>query len=188
MTERWRCFVAVPLGDELRTALADAARGWRTDPGMDRLRWTDPASWHLTLAFLGSIESTVVADARRAVELVAAAHRPFVVRSGGLGAFPSAGRARVLWYGVDRSAALDAVVMHLRRTLALDSAEPFRGHVTLARSRGEPVDLRPFLSGSEAPAGTIALDRLELMRSHLGGGPARYEQLAIAGLGVPANV
>ena len=188
MTERWRCFVAVSLGDELRTALADAARGWRADAGMDRLRWTDPASWHLTLAFLGSIESTVVADARRAVELVAAAHRPFVVRSGGLGAFPSAERARVLWYGVHRSAALDALVSDLRGALAMDAAEPFRGHVTLARSRGEPLDLRKFLSGSEAPAGAIAVGRLELLRSHLGGGPARYEVLASVGLGVPAGV
>ena len=93
----------------------------------------------------------------------------------------------MLWYGVDRSAALDALVTDLRGALAMDADEPFRGHVTLARSRGEPVDLRPFLSGSEAPAGTIALDRLELLRSHLGGGPARYEQLASTPVGAPVR-
>lgn len=188
MTERWRCFVAVSLGDELRTELADAAAAWRTHRGTDRMRWTDPSSWHLTLAFLGSIESAAVAAARHAVASVAADHRPFVVRTGGLGAFPSAGRARVLWYGVERSAALDGLVTDLRGALALETDEPFRGHVTLARSRGEAADLGPFLSESEAPSGAVAVDRLELMRSHLGGGPARYEQLGAAGLGVPANV
>ena len=188
MTERWRCFVAGPLGEELRASLADAVGGWRTNPEMGGLRWTDPSSWHLTLAFLGSIEPAAVADARRAIELAAAAHGPFVVRTGGLGAFPSAGRARVLCYGVDRSAALDALVNDLRGALAMDVTEPFRGHVTLARSRREPVDLRSFLSGRETPAGTVAVDRLELLQSHLGGGPARYEVLATAALGVHAGV
>lgn len=188
MSERWRCFVAVPPGEELRAALADAAGAWRAEPGMDRLRWTDPSSWHLTLAFLGSLEPPAVVDARRAVESIAAVHPPFVVRTGGLGAFPSAGRARVLWYGVDRSAALDALVMDLRGALAMDVVEPFRGHVTLARSRGDPVDLRNLISGGEVPAGTVAVDRLELLRSHLGGGPARYEVLATTALGVPARV
>jgi hypothetical protein len=45
MDERWRCFVAVPLGEQLRGELARAVTELRARvPLLDEyLRWTDPA-------------------------------------------------------------------------------------------------------------------------------------------------
>ena len=58
--ERWRCFVAVPIGEALRRDLAAAVEGWRIRPDLAGLRWTEPQSWHVTLAFLGPIEASSV--------------------------------------------------------------------------------------------------------------------------------
>jgi 2'-5' RNA ligase len=50
---------------------------------------------------------------------------------------------------------------------------PFNGHVTLARSRRGDTDLRP-LAGTPI-AGAWRADEVTVVRSHLGGGGARYE-------------
>ncbi len=185
MSERWRCFVAVPIGDSLRQALAEVVEAWK-DEG---LRWTDPASWHLTLAFLGPTDPGRIASVEAVVEKVAAAHRPMHLRTGGLGAFPSPGRARVLWYGVeDPAGELAALARDVHSELGLEVAGPYRPHLTLARARRGPVNLALFLADASAPDAELVVDRLNLMRSHLGGGPARYEVVGSALLGAAARV
>ena len=94
MTERWRCFVAAPMGDRLRASLAAAVEPWRTDAA---LRWSAPESWHLTLAFLGSIEPSSVGQVRATVCDVTRRHEPMRLYAGGIGVFPSAARARIVW-------------------------------------------------------------------------------------------
>ncbi len=54
---RWRCFVAVPIGEDLRADLLATAEAWR---GSEDLRWTDPDTWHVTLAFLGGIRAASI--------------------------------------------------------------------------------------------------------------------------------
>ena len=189
MSERWRCFVALPIGDELRAALAASVAAWRERPDLAGLRWTDPVSWHLTLAFLGSVEADAVPGIAEAVSDVAARSEPMTLAGGELGAFPSPGRATVAWYGiVDSDGILHRLADDLRAALGLDDAQPFRPHVTIARARGRSVDLRAFLAGESGPSMTFRTDRIELMRSHLGRGPARYEVIESAVLGEPAHV
>jgi 2'-5' RNA ligase len=187
--ERWRLFVAVPIGEELREALRSAVEGWRNDEELADLRWTDPDGWHVTLAFLGSTDAAAVPALSERLASVAAGHGATSSRTGGLGGFPTPARARVAWYGVedgeDRMARLAADVSG---ALGLDASRSLRPHLTLARARRQPIDLRPWLASASAPEGVLMTDRIELMRSHTGRGPARYETLATINLGVPAGV
>ena len=106
-----------------------------TSRDLDGLRWTDPDAWHLTLAFLGSVEADRIDGIVATLCEVAAAHRPMRLATGGLGAFPSVGRARVAWYGVaDPDGRLAAFARAIRRATGVEGSE-FRGHVTLARAR-----------------------------------------------------
>ena len=188
MTERWRLFVAVPIGERLRADLSAAVDGWRDRPDLAGLRWTDPHSWHITLAFLGAVDAYMVDGLSAGMEAVRSRHGPMQLRTGGLGAFPSARRARVAWYGIaDPDGALARLALDLRSDLVPDAVGDFHPHVTLARARRGPVDLRDWATAS-SPEGDLAADRIQLMRSHIGRGPARYEQLADAGLGVAAHV
>lgn len=189
MSDTWRCFVAVPIGDELRAALSSAVARWREQPGLAGLRWSDPAGWHLTLAFLGAVDPADLPRVTAELEAAVTGREASEHSTGGLGAFPSASRARIAWYGVaDPAGRLRAVADAVRRALVLPDAEPFRGHMTLGRARSAPLDLRDWVAWGRAPAGSLIVDRLELMRSHLGGGPARYEVLATMPLGLGAHV
>ena len=184
-SERWRCFVAVPIGEALRAELRATVDGWR---GQADLRWADPDGWHVTLAFLGSIPAESVPALVERLVAPAVANPVVSVRTGGIGAFPAPARARVAWYGVqDEGGRLARLASDVAIALGLDATRPFRPHLTLARAR-HPVDLRSWLASASAPEGALDVDRLTLMRSHLGGGPARYETLATTTLGVPARV
>lgn len=188
MTDTWRLFVAVALGHELRRDLAEAVAAWRTREDLAGLRWAEADGWHVTLAFLGSLPasdvSRVIATATSAVGV----HAPMTRATGGLGAFPTPRRARVAWYGVaDPDGRVAALASDLREALGVDDAGPFRAHVTLARARREAVDLRPWLARASAPEGELIVDRVDVMRSHTGAGPARYETLASIPLGVPSR-
>jgi 2'-5' RNA ligase len=186
MSAGWRCFVAVPLGDSLRSALSEAVPGWRLQPPADGLRWAEPDAWHLTLAFLGTVNPDDEPRMATAIGGVAAGHPPTEVATGRLGAFHRPGSARVLWYGVhDADGRLTALAGELACALGLDSEEAYRPHVTLARARRRPVDLRGWIevAAASAPEGRLTVDRVSLMRSHLGGGPARYETLETFTLG-----
>jgi 2'-5' RNA ligase len=189
MTERWRCFVAAPISDSLRSELASAVAAWRSRDDLAGMRWSAPESWHVTVAFLGSIDAARVAKAREAIAHVSPKHVPMRISTGGLGAFPAARRARVAWYGLDAGdTRLSDLAADLARALGTETDAPFRPHLTVARARSVPVDLRAWLAdgASSAPSAVLEIDRVELLRSHLGGGPSRYERLMDMKLG-PAN-
>lgn len=180
----WRCFVAVPIPEWLRGELADVVEGWRQEPDAPALRWTAPDGWHLTLAFLGAVPAATVPAIRQALCTATAMPSAFDVPCGGSGGFPSAQRARVVWYGIgDPHGELRSLSSAVHRALAPllpDLREParFRGHLTLGRARDEagvPVD--GWLGGHPVPDGRIAVERIILYRSHLGRGPARYEAI-----------
>jgi 2'-5' RNA ligase len=187
--ETWRCFVAVPIDDVLRDDLRIVAESWRERTDLAGLRWTDPDAWHVTLAFLGPTESATVPALIERLAAVAEAHEVSSSATGGIGAFPSAARARVAWYGVeDPDTRLADLAADVATALGLDASRRLRPHVTLARVRRQPVDLRPLLSYASAPQGVLKIDRIQLMRSHTGKGPARYETLAAMKLSVRAGV
>ena len=134
--ERWRCFVAVPLPDPLRAALASAAAQWRSRDDLAGMSWTDPAGWHVTLAFLGATEPARVPALVRRLADAAAAHRPWATATGGLSGFPSRSRARVAWYGVaDPDGHFARLAGDVRRAVRLEPDRRFRAHVTLGRAR-----------------------------------------------------
>ena len=185
MDQPWRCFVAVPLGEALRADLRDLVDAWRD---LDGLRWTDSDGWHVTLAFLGPVEPDSVPGLTECLTSVGD-QSGMSVRTGGLGAFPTPARARVAWYGVeDVDGRLAELASDVARALSLRVTQPFRAHVTLARARRRAVDLRPWLASASAPEGVLEVDRIALMRSHIDGGPARYETLSAVPLGVRAGV
>jgi 2'-5' RNA ligase len=190
MTERWRLFVAVPIGEELRQALSAAVEAWRADSQLVGIRWSEPDAWHVTVAFLGSVEADAVDGIATTIRSVAAGHDPVRLTTGGLGAFPAARRARVLWYGIaDRDGRLATLAAELAMRLGLElTSGQYRPHLTLARSKRQAVDVRRWLASAVAPDATLAVEQLALMRSHLGRGPARYERLSSAAVGEAEDV
>jgi RNA 2',3'-cyclic 3'-phosphodiesterase len=187
--ETWRCFVAVPVPAELRAALAAALATWRAEPGAPNLRWTGSEGWHVTVAFLGPIDPGSVSSIAERIAVAVqpfAAVAPFSVRTGRVGAFPRPSAARSVWLGIEDP---DRHLADLARTvqdalLPRDAIRRLRAHLTLGRSRvrrGEPLDA--WLATRTFPSTELVVEDVVLFRSHLGRGPATYEELACLPLG-----
>jgi RNA 2',3'-cyclic 3'-phosphodiesterase len=190
-----RLFIAVPLGEEARAAVASLVDGVRSqlvrpEDGADRqrkrrsdIRWVRMEGLHLTLRFLGPTPVDQVAALASVVDSAAAAGAPFGVEISGGGAFPSATKPRTLWLGItdgqdDLTRLADRLSGGLTAAGWPTETRPFRGHLTLGRSDGMP-DGRKAVSLLADAAATFKTrfeaERLVLYESITGGGPARYE-------------
>lgn len=172
-----RLFVGIPIEARLRAELEAYLAAAFPDgvPG----RAVPPANWHLTLRFLGATDAE--RHRRIAGELRRIALPPFGLAFTSLGAFPKPARATVLWVGVDdggsetRALAASIEAAAVRAGFAPEP-KPYSPHLTLSRLR-EPADLRRTIERTPAFGGRMAVDAFVLFRSHLGGGPPRYEAL-----------
>ncbi|CAN5288780.1 RNA 2',3'-cyclic phosphodiesterase [soil metagenome] len=182
-----RRFAAVEVPGEVRAAVDGALAPLRRRcPG---LRWSDPAGWHLTVAFLGALPAVRVDAARVALAGAAGACPPFTTRlDGRLGSF-----AGVLWAGVVPDAGLEALAAEVRARLedaGLPSGQrPFRGHLTLARARGRGRVPRAATARRVVPELEVPVDRLTLMcaRPAPDGAPYTVEDAWALGVGVPGH-
>ena len=88
-----RCFIALPLPEGAREALAAAAS--RLEKAWPELKWTRSEGYHITLAFLGDIRGASIECAKAAID-AAAEHRPLDLSFEGIGGFPPHGPWRVV--------------------------------------------------------------------------------------------
>lgn len=174
-----RLFVAVNLPGALREAIHAAAAPLR-DAGLP-VRWVDPDGLHLTLKFLGEVADGRLAEITAAVERACAGARPFPLEVSGFGAFPTPGRARVVWVGCEAAPPLELLQHGVERAFAElgfpVEGRPFRPHLTLGRAKAEArggvrgLDERlaalPFVD-------TFTVVSLDLMESTLTPRGARY--------------
>ena len=117
----------------------------------------------------------------------------FDVSLGGLGAFPSSSRPRVLWAGLAEGAAAacdlaSRIDGELHALGFARETRPFSAHVTLGRVRTPRLNRRLAEAlAAGAPAGQQAVHHASLMRSDLSARGARYTELAALPLAARAG-
>ncbi len=196
-----RTFIAIELNEEARDYLRQQIRQFRTV--LPRVGWVDPASLHLTLAFLGELDDTQLQQAIQTTQEVAQAAKPFTLRLGTPGTFGPAHNPRVIWIGI---------VGHLPPLLDLQSRlatrlaaagfpaeeRAYSPHLTLARiktplSSQELGALRSIITSVPSARGksgqpphtdnlkspTIPVEHLSVMKSDLLPTGAQYTCLRI---------
>lgn len=177
-TEVLRLFVAAEVPDDVKRSVASAIEPWREL--FPNARWIPPENWHITLKFLGATEPELLPWIEETIGAVASAHVPVETRVSNLGAFPTAGRARVLWAGVgEPDDRLVALVTDLAGGLVREfrmEVRPFHPHITVARSE-PPVRLPGRFAETLVSAAPFKVDRLVLFQSHLQRPRPRYEAL-----------
>jgi RNA 2',3'-cyclic 3'-phosphodiesterase len=135
----------------------------------------------VTLKFLGRTVPSLETWVRQQVGTVAAGHGPVGSRLTGLGSFPSATRARVLWMGIE-----DPEEAFARIAGALDVAleasfapetRAFSPHLTVARS-DPPLRLDGGSTRTPVEPVGFRVEKIVLFRSHLRRPAPRYEPIA----------
>lgn len=183
--ENLRLFTAVRVPRDQLEWLDREVTGIKGLPGA---RWTTVENQHVTLNFLGWIEARLLPDVTAAVDATGDAHAPAEVSLSGLGAFPRARRARVLWAGIeDPRGLLPALAHDLGERLRAVGYEPeeraYTAHLTLARFKEPRAVELPELPG---PPSAFTADRITLFRTRLSPSGARYEVMHEAYLSASA--
>lgn len=182
-----RAFFAIALrGDALRAASAELAR-LRAAPGADAVRFVRPEGLHVTLRFLGEIPRARLTSLVASVGIALTGLAPFEATLGGVEAFPSGRRPRVLAMALGPPERLATVAAAVERGVVAAGFDPeprpFRGHVTLGRAR-EGRRLEPVLAAALAPGRpSFRVRHVVLFESALGSGGSRYHPLERVPLG-----
>lgn len=145
------------------------------------VRWTPRNQWHLTLVFMPAVAPDAVPEVEQRLEEAVTGFDAPRLTIAGVGAFPRARRARVLWTGVQGvtpqdDEQLQRLAARTRGTLSRYAAggdRPFRAHLTIGRTR-QPSDVRRLLAelaghtGRAWPASDLRLIESELGASNDG--------------------
>ena len=137
--EQIRSFIAIELPPEVKQALA-SIQGKLKAAGGAPVRWVDPGSIHLTLKFLGDIDSGSTARITAALEEAARGTHSFSIEVSGLGVFPDPRRVRVVWVGLTGELEkLSQLQKRIETGLVplgfKEEGRAFTPHLTLARVR-----------------------------------------------------
>jgi len=167
--------VAVKPPEDVLDAVAAAVEPARSVRG--GLRWEERDRYHLTLQFLGPVRS--LAPVVDGLAAAVAGQSAFPLRLGGAGAFPKAGRARVVWIGAAVGASdLVALAGRVAGGLRPHGYEPdrleFHPHLTLARLK-VPDNVSDVLAaiGPEPAGEAFTVSEVVLYQSRLSSkGPA----------------
>jgi 2'-5' RNA ligase len=185
--DRWRLFVAIELPDAISEALEAPLRS--LDPLDSVVRRSQRSGIHLTLAFLGVVDSTRVPEIASRLRSATTGAAPFTVEVTGAGMFPSVSRPQVLWVGIggdDRPKLVELagrVANQLRQVGREPEKRAFHPHLTLGRVRRPPRPteqqvLREWLAEwRDRTYGQLPVSAVSLMRSQLSKGPPTYTRL-----------
>jgi 2'-5' RNA ligase len=189
--EKIRSFIAIELPDDLRRELGRLQRRLRVD--RPRVKWVSPEGIHLTLKFLGDIDTGMIEPITQAMHQAAQEISPFNLDVQQLGAFPNFERVQVVWVGLggeaDKLKQLCSLLeTNLSRLGFAAEQRPFTPHLTLARL-GNEASFSERQRFGELIAGTkleldynIKVDALSLIKSQLTSAGAVYSRIGLAEL------
>jgi len=151
--------------------------------GIAGARWQDDDQLHLTVRFIGDVDSRMADDIAAALGQLHG--DPIAVALAGIGKFDHHGRTDALWAAVrphDALAALHRMVDHAIVRCGLPAeGRAYLPHITLARlprSLGFGPEIDAFLArhaGLASPP--FAFEHLTLFESTLGSDGARYDAI-----------
>ena len=190
--EKIRAFIAVELPSFLKEELGrveSILKAGNTTP----VKWVDFESIHLTLKFLGDIESSRVGEIIEGIKNACVGISPFELKIKGLGVFPNPARTRIAWVGlIDSTDELSLLQRNIESEMEKLEYEretrKFSPHLTLARVRDQatPDERKRFgnlVTATAFSSERITVNSVNLMQSRLTRQGAIYSRLGSIRLG-----
>jgi len=166
-----RLFIAVEVPEGIRGKMGALARELPED-GLSRVK---TENMHFTLKFLGEVEKAKIVEIKKILHLVE--FSPFSVRMRGVGGFPNASYARVIWAGAE-SEGMEELARKVHAALVeLFEGDKFSPHLTLARVK-KKVEFKQFLNKhKDEEFGEFTVDKFMLFESKLQPSGPEYRKL-----------
>jgi len=137
-----RCFIAIHLPSEIQAQISDFIADLKKYS--NDVRWVKAKNIHLTLKFLGEIDSKRVNSVKECLYPIGNEFPPFNLSISGSGCFPNKKRPRVFWLGMEQGKdnPLFGVNKWIENQLSKLGFEKekrrFSPHLTLGRVRTKP--------------------------------------------------
>ncbi|HNM78685.1 MAG TPA: RNA 2',3'-cyclic phosphodiesterase [Tepidiformaceae bacterium] len=186
-TEHVRLFVACEVPDDVKDTIGEVIEGLRQKSGTD-VRWIRPEGVHVTLKFLGEVNTKKLPAIKLAIQEAVVGHSPFELEFSTIGTFGGREGLRIMWVGIAGDVLrLEALVRAVNAALAVVGFEPerrpFRPHLTLGRVRDEVptrrrAEIEVAVGKQDVPPVSWRTAQVSLMRSRLTKSGASYEVLA----------
>ncbi|MCB0167235.1 MAG: RNA 2',3'-cyclic phosphodiesterase, partial [Anaerolineae bacterium] len=175
-----RTFIAIELPDEARRAVTHVQNRLKGLAPPHTVRWTASQNIHLTLYFLGDVQTGELDKVNDALQTSTETARSFSLTLSELGCFPNLRRPRILWIGVHGDTK-PLIALHHRLGTALQTAinftpesRPYAPHLTIGRvNSGVPArhvqQLSQTLETEQAVGRlvTFEVDYISLIKSEL---------------------
>jgi len=171
-----RTFIAIALPAPLQQKLDEAA-GLLKNNQTRAIRWVAGKNIHLTLKFLGEVDSNKIAAISQVIQAESQPIKPFELSVGGAGAFPSLRKPRVVWIGVQAPQVLAGLASAIDRgtqSLGFPGEDrPFSPHLTLGRvsQNASPQEVQSIaqvlLNATIGKLGSFTVNQVTLFRSDL---------------------
>ena len=185
---QYRLFIALPVPQWVKQEIQLVQTRLRRELPEGCASWTRPEQWHLTLKFLGNVDTARVGALTDAVRVACERFTPLRLRAERVGCFPDLRKPRVVWVGVhDDENQLAGLAKAVEDAAAGFTAEKrqggFTGHITVARMKNFKRPEAGILAGlaremAERVLGEWTADAVELMRSELASDGAKHTCLA----------
>ena len=187
-----RAFIAIEIPPGIHQAIEQQTAPLRAALNASLVRWVPTGNVHLTLKFLGEVSPANLELLEQMLIAEVGHNRAFELKFGGLGAFPSLKRPRVIWIGIQAPPGLETLqhgIEAATATLGYPAEQrPFTPHLTIGRvnKKGGPAGMQQIRAALEETVigslGTTAVEAVHLFRSDLKPTGAVYTRLFSAPL------
>ena len=172
-----RAFIALDFSEAVLRNLEKVSHALQQRLSKTPVRWVAVKHIHLTLKFLGELNTQHVNDVETILVRAAQSQSAFEMQLAELGAFPSLSRPRVIWVGVQAPIGLarlqEEIDLQTARLGYASEDRPFTPHLTLGRVGrdvspqehkliGEALRLTPAANLGVSPVKAVHLYRSDL--------------------------
>ncbi len=179
-----RTFIAIEIPDEIKQQMAGVQAQIRKAE-VDA-SWPRPEGIHLTLKFLGEVPEARIDEIRNGLALAVAGMGRFRLEVRGIGAFPNARNARVVWVGLsgemEKLNRLQAAIEDSLTRIGVEREDKlFKPHLTLARIkyiRSRETLLKALEQVKDVVLPGFEVQAVSLMKSELRRTGAEYMEVA----------
>jgi RNA 2',3'-cyclic 3'-phosphodiesterase len=153
-----RTFVAVLLAHDLKEEISKVQE--QVKKLAPDVKWVAPENFHVTMKFLGNVREDDLPAVFASADETVRRFEPFEMSVSGLGAFPNARNARVVWVGLEEGRQqLSEIARAVDEDLDVLGFEredkPFKAHITIGR-----VKESRFLDGLAKGIGEVRAENL----------------------------
>lgn len=176
-----RTFISLNISEPVKGKLALVQRDVMNALSAYKVKWENPKKFHLTLRFLGDLNSAEIKDLVKNLGKIRAGFEHIVYFSDSIGFFPNAKYPNVVFIDlIEKGNLCEALVKNIDEAIAEFGIIPdkkFVPHVTMGRFRRDHRQMIASEIKVEVPKIEIVFEHFQLMKSLMALSGSEYEEI-----------